>query len=391
MKLITVAVLCYRNWEFLTEAIDSVLEQDYAKIELIVSDDGSPDFPKETIERYIEKHKKENIISYQIRQEKTNVGTVRHLNHNVQIANGEWLCFLAADDVFYSCRTLSNYANHFDDNENTMIIMAQTAMYDRELEKLQGYYLMPHIQAAMSPVVDYDKLYHYLSVSPCLPTTSTCYRKKMFEEYGYFDEEYSLIEDYPLHLKMAQNHIPMQYHNFLAIKHRDGGISHGATTALTATRVKYYSDLKKCYEVICKNPPNNSAEERREIIKRAKNNIRQLDWLIMKSKPFTAIKYFMKYPGHALMTLIKLVDACIGKFSSKIVIFIFVFLLGIPTIESAFSYTFHTDFTKAANGLSAIGVNALFISVVLVIIHYLARFINSVERFPIEDIYILSK
>ena len=55
--LISFGIVCYRNWEYLTETIDSVLAQDYPAIQLIISDDGSKGFPLEQFRDYIEKNK----------------------------------------------------------------------------------------------------------------------------------------------------------------------------------------------------------------------------------------------------------------------------------------------------------------------------------------------
>ena len=46
-EVFSFGIVCYRNWEFMKETIDSVLMQDYSQIQLIVSDDGSDNFPVE--------------------------------------------------------------------------------------------------------------------------------------------------------------------------------------------------------------------------------------------------------------------------------------------------------------------------------------------------------
>ena len=56
--LVSVGVLVYKNFHYIKDVINSILEQDYPNIELIISDDGSPDFCAKEIENYIYGHKR---------------------------------------------------------------------------------------------------------------------------------------------------------------------------------------------------------------------------------------------------------------------------------------------------------------------------------------------
>ena len=88
-KLVSVIICCYRRFQFIYEAIDSVLSQSYGAIELLISDDGSDNFPEKKIRNYIEKHKGENIKNVIINHETQNQGTVRHLNHARRLVHGD--------------------------------------------------------------------------------------------------------------------------------------------------------------------------------------------------------------------------------------------------------------------------------------------------------------
>ena len=57
-KLITIILTNYNNEEYIYKAIDSILEQDYGNIELIITDDCSKKFDKDKINNYIDKNKK---------------------------------------------------------------------------------------------------------------------------------------------------------------------------------------------------------------------------------------------------------------------------------------------------------------------------------------------
>lgn len=249
--MFSIIVLCYRHFEYLFTAIDSVLTQDYPNIELITSDDGSADFPYKEIETYINARKHSNITRTIIRQQQENSGTVRHLNAAVKECAGEYIIALAGDDALAGTDTLSQYVQGFwEAPDNCYIEMAQTAMYGENLRHIEYYYAKPMVQEALRATCkSTDRLYQLLvQHSPCLPSTSTCFRKDFFSKFGEFNEEYSLVEDYPMHLRLAQEHWIIHYRDFVAIKHRHGGISHGQKNTLSRSAAMYFTDEKNMIE-----------------------------------------------------------------------------------------------------------------------------------------------
>jgi len=150
--------------------------------------------------------------------------------------------FLAADDCLYDSNVVSNYVKGFEKSDkDTLIEMAQTAMYDESLTILESYYLRPHVRSLLEQN-DSEGLYEALLRYPYLPTTSTFFKREVFKVMGKFNENYVLIEDVPFHFEIAKRGMAIHYENFIAIKHRHGGISHGQSNALSASKVQYYTD-----------------------------------------------------------------------------------------------------------------------------------------------------
>ncbi|MES1024050.1 glycosyltransferase [Gloeocapsa sp. BRSZ] len=89
--LVSVIINNYNYGRFLSEAIDSVLNQTYPNIEIIVVDDGSTDNSPEVIAGYQDK-----IIPVL----KENGGQASAFNAGFKVSCGEIICMLDADDVF---------------------------------------------------------------------------------------------------------------------------------------------------------------------------------------------------------------------------------------------------------------------------------------------------
>lgn len=259
-KTVSVAVLCYNNFTCIYDAIQSVLDQAYDSIELIVSDDASESFPAQEIEGYIRERARKNIKRVLVRTLEKNGGTVKHLNSVLNHITGEYIHFLAADDVFHDEHVIEKYVTAFDQlGSEASILYAQTAMYDESLKTFQYYYLRPYMRRMLETGITGPQLYQALVRFPSLPTTSTMFRTSFLLKYGCFDERFKLIEDVPMHLRLAKEKMPLHYANFVAIKHRHGGISHGQSRALKKSQIWYLEDSIRVFkdairEIRCQKP-----------------------------------------------------------------------------------------------------------------------------------------
>ena len=86
--LFSVVILQYRQRNYWQETVQSVLEQDYPRIQLIVSDDGTPGFPKRLVETYIREHQKRNVEDVVVRSSVVNGGTAANFDAALACCRG---------------------------------------------------------------------------------------------------------------------------------------------------------------------------------------------------------------------------------------------------------------------------------------------------------------
>src|SRR5690349_20205207 len=98
--LVTIGITSYNYEKYIEQSLNSVLEQTYGNIEVIIIDDFSQDNCNQIISKWI----RENEINCTYIQHKSNRGITRTLNEIVLHARGEYITFLATDDIMLSER-----------------------------------------------------------------------------------------------------------------------------------------------------------------------------------------------------------------------------------------------------------------------------------------------
>ncbi len=225
--LISIIILSYKNYQYLYEALNSTIAQDYQNIELVITNDGSDDFNEQEVKKYLDKNKGSNIKKVIINNNKKNLGTVKSLNKAIKLSHGEYLVAFAADDIFYNINVVTKFVDSFNQLSNDeYLVTSQLAMYDVDLKKLIALFVSKQ-NIKLIKKLNPKQLFNRMATQCMIAAAGTCYKRSIFEKYGYFDERYKLIEDYSSALKFSRLGIRFNYFNFISFKHRDGGISHG--------------------------------------------------------------------------------------------------------------------------------------------------------------------
>ncbi|MDR2963050.1 MAG: glycosyltransferase [Bacteroidales bacterium] len=92
--LISVIMPCYNAEQFLREAVESILNQTYTNFELLAINDGSADNTLQILKEYAAADSRVIVID-----NKENLKLIRTLNKGIELAQGEYIARMDADDI----------------------------------------------------------------------------------------------------------------------------------------------------------------------------------------------------------------------------------------------------------------------------------------------------
>ena len=171
-----------RGW-ILTEAIDSVLAQDYKDFELIVVDDGSTDNTREILGSY-----GRDIIV--LRQANQGVSAAR--NRGIAEARGRLVAFLDSDDIWLP-RKLLQQVDFFNSTPDAVINQTE------EIWIRNGMRVNPKNRHRKPSGMIFERSLGLCLVSP----SAVMIQKPLFDVVGAFDENLPACEDYDLWLRIS--------------------------------------------------------------------------------------------------------------------------------------------------------------------------------------------
>lgn len=214
---VSVVVLTYNDFSLLPRCLSSIFSQDYCNIEIIIQDDGSVNFNKDYIETLFY-DKGNNIKSILINHNEKNLGTVKNYNKAVQCATGEYVLPLSCDDMFYDTDVISHTVQFFLDtncNVCTGYVIGEIS-HNTYPTKKEIELLLPENK---------KKCMERLFASNFICGAALYWRTKYLQKIGGFDEEFMLVEDYPMVLRLIQHNEQIYFMPVKMIIHGEDGVS----------------------------------------------------------------------------------------------------------------------------------------------------------------------
>lgn len=181
--MISVVLPTYNGEKYLSKSIDSILDQSYTDLELIIVDDCSKDSTPEIIRNYINKDKRVRSI-----RNETNRKLPASLNKGFGLSSGEYLTW-TSDDNIYKPDALEKMKAYLDEHTCDSIVYCNMEYIDDEGKATEK-------ESSVSG--DIRQLFQWNVIGACF-----LYRREVHEKLRGYDENKFLIEDYDFWLRAA--------------------------------------------------------------------------------------------------------------------------------------------------------------------------------------------
>ena len=126
---VSVIIPAYNHEKYVGATIESILNQTYKNIELIIIDDGSRDKTWDVISSY-EKQCEERLAGFVFKRQE-NSGTCVTLSRLTSHATGKYVFFIASDDIA-ACESVKLFVKFLEQNDEYVLVVGENAIIDEE-------------------------------------------------------------------------------------------------------------------------------------------------------------------------------------------------------------------------------------------------------------------
>lgn len=214
MSMVSVVVVTYNSEKTVIGTLDSIYNQTYKDIELIISDDASTDNTINVVEQWVENHKM-RFVNVMVLPADFNRGIVSNVNKGIVCATGEYIQIIAGDDLLFK-DSIEIKIKHVSDD---CIVVGKVELFgeDDKCKEMQlwcerGYNILRKSD---------KKKYKAMLIDNYIVGPSWGFvPKKIYNEIGIYDERFSMVEDYPFLVKLLKNGYKLKFIDEYVAKYR---------------------------------------------------------------------------------------------------------------------------------------------------------------------------
>lgn len=177
LPTVSVVTPAYNQAGFLRDTIESVLSQDYPKIEYVVLDDGSTDDTPKILAEYGDRF---------VWESQANMGQTATINKGWAMTGGEVVTWLNSDDTFYDPTSVRTAVEHLMANPEIGIVFGDSMFTEADGTEIER----------TRPVVDFTYRKMVVGCENMISQPSAFIRRSLVEKAGDLDPKYYYFMDW---------------------------------------------------------------------------------------------------------------------------------------------------------------------------------------------------
>lgn len=201
--LVSLIISAYNHEKYIEECLESIINQTYKNIELILFNDGSKDGTHEKIIELLPKLKSRFKSFEYINKE--NEGISKNFNLGIKKAHGKYIKTFASDDFLFK-NAIEDLVNELEKNPDFDIAYADGYyVYNPEDEPLTKIHLSKYTKFSEKAKYISGNIHdHLYDILPHMSSWTVLFRKECFEKYGLYDENL-MCEDMDIYLRFSKH------------------------------------------------------------------------------------------------------------------------------------------------------------------------------------------
>lgn len=194
MQLVSIVVVTYNSGKTITETLNSIYNQTYSELELIVSDDCSTDNTVDIIRKWLRK-KQNRFVAAKFLIARKNHGVTKNCNIAINQVHGKYVQIIAGDDILLENAIEKKY--NFAEKKSLKLVCSKVETFGTNI----------HTQAVMEGLCqrcfkimksEWKEQYeNILKFNFVIGPMCSFYLTEYFRQSGGYDIRYPMLEDYP--------------------------------------------------------------------------------------------------------------------------------------------------------------------------------------------------
>ena len=221
--LVAVTVTTYNSSPYILETLDSIKQQTYSPLELVISDDCSTDNTIDIVNKWIADNA--NVGRFKRVEFVTvpkNTGVSANCNRCINAAKSDWVKLISGDDILLP-HCIEENMKFIDNNPGAKIIFSQVKLYNNLFSGANYIKTTPEVYPdnLMGPGFSTNDQFQKLLVSDRIHyTPSYFFNKQAILKVGGYDESCFFVEDYPMWLMLTKSGERLHYFHTPTVGYR---------------------------------------------------------------------------------------------------------------------------------------------------------------------------